>query len=556
MIAARTFVPGRGLSGLTCHFGLRTLHPHSLPSPKPVRWWRTACLAAAVWSAWPLVQVQAQARLPSLGDSVSEDFDIGTEKRLGDRIMRDLRQDPDFLDDPQLSEYVDSLWQPLLQAARSRGEISADIDALYGWDTFQVADRSINAFALPGGHVGVNLGLIAMTGSSDELASVLAHELTHVTQRHIARGMVNSQRQGMASLAALVVGVLVASKAKSADAANAVIVGTQAAAMQGQINFTREMEREADRIGLQLMGTAGFAASGMATMFEKMEVNGRLNDSNAFPYLRSHPLTIERISDARLRMNSAPGSRPPSLAWHSLMQARARVLMDPREPSLRLLQSLGAAGSPAVTTTRLGNLYSAALASIQLREFDKARAPLQAGADLARSQFGSEPQASQAFALLQLDLQRRTDPLGGTLSNAIAPIAKDSSRPALLARAQAAQAWQRAGDPAAPAVLRSSLEDLQTWVTEHAHDALAWKALSQCAQVLGLRLRALRADAEASAAGGDVIGAVDRFRTAQRIAKEDPGSDYVESSIIQSRLRELEVDRRKLMAELRGERVD
>jgi beta-barrel assembly-enhancing protease len=528
-----------------------------LPFPFiPARWWRGVCLVAVVCASWPAGNVQAQARLPSLGDSVSEDFDIGTEKRLGERIMRELRRDPDYLDDPQLSEYLDSLWQPLLQAARSRGEISPDIDALYGWDTFEVADRSINAFALPGGHVGVNLGLIAMTGSSDELASVLAHELTHVTQRHIARGIVNSQRQGMASLAALVVGVVIASRAKSADAANAVIVGSQAAALQGQINFTREMEREADRIGLQLMNTAGFASSGMASMFEKMEVNGRLNDSNAFPYLRSHPLTIERISDARLRMNSSPGTRPASPAWHSLMQARAKVLMDTREPSLRTLQSLGAAGSPAVTASRLGNLYAAALASMQLRDYDQARAPLQAGADLARRQFANEPQASRAFALLNLDLQQRLDPPPGGLTAALAPVAKDPSRPALLARAQATLVWQRAGDSAAPAALRQSLEDLQTWVTDHPGDALAWKALAQCAQVLGLRLRALRADAEASAAGGDVIGAVDRFRTAQRIAKEDPASDYVETSIIQSRLRELEVERRKLMAEQRGERVD
>ena len=159
-------------------------------------------------------------------------------------------------------------------------------------------------------------------------------------------------------------------------------------------------------------------------------------------------------------------------------------------------------------------------------------------------------------ALLNLSLQERRTPPDGSLTAALAPLSQDSSRPSLLARAQATLVWQRAGDSGAPAALRQSLEALQTWVTDHPGDALAWKALSQSAELLGLRLRALRADAEASAAGGDVIGAVDRLRTAQRIAKEDPASDYVESSIIQSRLRELEVERRKLMAEQRGERVD
>ena len=110
-------------------------------------------------------------------------------------------------------------------------------------------DRSVNAFALPGGYVGVHLGLIAMTGTRDELASVLAHELSHVTQRHIARGIANSKRQSLIGLAAMILGVLAASRAGSADGANAAIVGGQAAAIQGQLNFSRDMEREADRIG-------------------------------------------------------------------------------------------------------------------------------------------------------------------------------------------------------------------------------------------------------------------------------------------------------------------
>ncbi|WP_422566514.1 M48 family metalloprotease [Ideonella sp.] len=509
---------------------------------------------ASLCGLWHGTVAQAQVNLPALGDSVSSDFDLNDERKLGERIMRSIRQDPDFLDDPLLSEYLRGLWLPLLDAARQRGDIDASTDASFPWELFQVRDRSVNAFALPGGYVGVHLGLIAMTGSADELASVLAHELTHVTQRHIGRSMVNSQRQSMASVAAMVLGLIVASRAGTMDGANAVIMGSQAAMAQGQLNFSREMEREADRIGLQLLSTAGFVPAGMASMFEKMESNSRLNDSNQYPYLRSHPLTIERISEARLRTsNAGPGTRSPTPAEHGLMQARARVLMDNAEPTLRRLQTQAQPGSPAMDSNRLAALYAGALASLKLRDYPQAYQAIDAALTLAKARFGTEPRARRALLLLKLETQVAESRPTESLSAALAPLGGDTARPTLLARSQAALAWRRSGESAAAEpVLRQSVEALQTWVTLHKQDVLAWQALSQCAEALGLRLRALRSGAEAAAASGDVVGAVDRFRIAQQIAREDANADYVEASIIQSRLRELEAERRKLMAEMRN----
>lgn len=502
---------------------------------------------------------QAQVNLPALGDAVSSDFDLNDERRLGEKIMRSIRRDPEFLDDPLLSDYIGSLWQPLLEAARQRGEIDNDKDRNFPWETFQVKDRSINAFALPGGYVGVHLGLISLTASADELASVLAHELTHITQRHIARSMSSAQHQSTAAMAALLLGLILATRSTSIDAANAVVFGSQAVMAQGQLNFSREMEREADRIGLQLMTTAGFSSSGMAQMFEKLDTSSRLNDSNQYPYLRSHPLTIERISEARLRMASFPATRPAIPGLHAMMQARARALMDTDEPALRRLQSLAAPGSPAVDANRLGVLYAGALASLRLRDQAAAQRAIDAGLALAGSQFAAEPLVWRGFWLLQLERLEASARPGAVLpplSAQLQPLAADTSRAALLARAEAAMAWYRAGSPEAAGPLRSSMESLQTWVTEHRRDALAWQALEQCAQAQGQRLRSLRAGAEAAAAVGDVMGAVDRFRVAQKVATEEPSSDYVEASIIQSRLRELEAERRRLMAEMRGERVD
>ena len=201
-----------------------------------------ALLAAALLGTALLAPMSsAQVRLPSLGESASDEVTVAAEKRLGEQVMREIRRDPAYLDDPVLLAYLQSIWQPLVAAARQRGELSADIDTVFAWESFLVRDRSVNAFALPGGYVGVHLALIALTGSADELASVLAHELSHVTQRHIARSIVSSQRQGLLAMAGLILGVIAASRSNSVDAAQAAIVGSQAAAAQGQLNFSRDM---------------------------------------------------------------------------------------------------------------------------------------------------------------------------------------------------------------------------------------------------------------------------------------------------------------------------
>ena len=314
--------------------------------PRSRRWLAAVCAASLLAGSAPL---RAQNNLPALGDAATEDFGVATERHVGEQIMREIRRDPEYLDDPLLLEYVQGIWSPLVGESRREGHITPDIDSRFAWEAFLVRDRSVNAFALPGGYVGVHLGLIAITASRDELASVLAHELSHITQRHIARGIANSKRQSIIGLAALLIGIIAASRSNSASAANAAIAGSQAGMIQGQLNFSRDMEREADRIGFQLLAGAGFAPSGMAAMFEKLDQAARLNDSGGYPYLRSHPLTTERIGEARARMGTAtarpaPGPNVASFE-HALAQARSRVLMDTRVDALRRWQALDLARS-------------------------------------------------------------------------------------------------------------------------------------------------------------------------------------------------------------------
>ena len=515
-------------------------------------------LLCAALAAAPLPSAVAQVRLPALGESAAEGFPVSTERRLGEQVMREVVRDPAYLDDPVLQEYLMSLWQPLVKAAQARGDIEPDVWSQFAWEAFLVRDRSVNAFALPGGWIGVHLGLIALTATRDELASVLAHELAHVTQRHIARGVVNSQRNSLLGVAGALLAVLAASRSANADMVQAAVVGGQAAAVQGQLNFSRDMEREADRIGFSVLREAGFAPVGMASMFEKLDGANRLNDTGAFPYLRSHPLTIERMSEARSRQLLMPGAAASAGAIeHTLMQARARVLMDPGVQSLRRLQEPLSGLADDAGKDRLGPLYAGALASSLLR--DHALAERAATDLLARmaSTAPREPRAERAARLLLIQVRQARGDVAGALQ-ALAPLGEsDAGRATLLARAQLALDGhaQQPGTVAEP--LRRSTEALQTWLAVHPRDGTAWGLLSRTADAAGLRLRALRAHAEASAADGDLNGAIDRFRAAQTAARGATGAqDFIEASIIDARLRELQAQRRALLQELRGDRPE
>ena len=552
-----------------------------MPSkPSRIRTRAGALFIAATLCLPPLQLAQAQVRLPALGESAGEEFSLGTERTLGQQIMREIRRDPAYLDDPLLLDYAQRVWQPLVEAARQRGEITPDTAQQLAFEVFLVRDRSVNAFALPGGYVGVHLGLIAMTASSDELAAVLAHELSHVTQRHIARGVVNAQRVTLLSMAGLILGVLAAGRAGSSDGVQAAVVGSQAAAVQGQLNYTRDMEREADRVGFGVLADAGYAPGGMASMFEKLDAANRLNDSGAFPYLRSHPLTVERISEARARIALGAPKAKSDTVEHALMAARSRVLMDAGADGLRRQQQRAAItlapGAASVSSAeQLGALYAGALATLLLGDA--------AGADAAVAKASrllhDKPSASAERVFRQLQaqiaLQRGDAPAAWKLLDD-----RSDSRATLLLRGQVALAlWQGAGGVAAcasgasgasgasaasgaalaapcdaPAVLRGSGEALRTWVSAHPQDALAWSLLAQTEDALGQPLRSLRAQAEARVALGDIGGAIDRLRAAQSLVRAGSANDFIEGSVVDARLRQLQAQQREIAAALRGGR--
>lgn len=502
----------------------------------------------------------ASSPLPELGDTASQDLSPAAEKRLGDRIMRSIWPDPSVIDDPLALEYIEQIWQTLLASARKRGEIGPDMDALYAWEPFLVQDRTVNAFALPGGYIGIHLGLLAMTATPDELASVMAHEMSHVTQRHIARTIGVQARQSWVSLASIILGLLAASR--DPQAAQAVIMGGQAASMQGQLNFSRDMEREADRVGFGILTNAGFAPSGMAQMFEHLQMASRLNDDGNYPYLRTHPLTTERIGDARSRLGpNAWGDKAisgdpqrPLLARHQLMAARARVLMDPRSSFIATLTTpTVAVGTPALQAITLH--YMAAIASYRLRDAAHATESLQAARKLAPqlpAAQASEVNRLLALSEVEVHLQNRQANLAQTDLATVRKLESQGStlrRPELMLEAQLSLTQSAATQETA---MKQAASDLQTHLAIHPRDSGAWGLLSQLWQHLDEPIRAVRAEAESTAAKGDLPGAIDRVLGAHKRFQRPSAADAIELSAMDSRLRIWQRQQREDMREDAG----
>ncbi len=486
-------------------------------------------------------------QLPTLGDG--SQMSSSAERRLGDRIAREIYRDPDYIDDPVLSDYMQDIWQSLLAAARLRGDLSIEIYERFAWEILLGRDRTVNAFALPGGYLGVHLGLIAVVDSRDELASVLGHELSHITQRHITRMMTKQSQMTPWMIGAMILGALAASK--SPDAANALMVGGQAVAAQSQLNFSRDMEREADRVGFGVMSQAGFDGQGFVSMFDKLQQASRLNDNGAYPYLRSHPLTTERIADmqARQPQQTAVSNAATPTVEHAMIAARARVLSNPGVDALRAIAAEGQ-GKQLTNLSlprRAGALYGGALAAIQLREFSEAQDELGRLAELVRSDLG----AARLSRLLEIELalaagffERAAAQLDGDAPAAVPAGAATprQRRPELFLRAQLA------GQRGQGAYAAQAAQGLQVWVLAHPRDAQAWQLLASVYAAQGQTLRSIRADAESQVARLDYAAALDRLKAAQELVRQGnvadadrAAMDYIESSIIDTRRRQLEL---------------
>lgn len=233
--------------------------------------------------------------LPDLGDVSQAALTPLQEREIGQQSMMQIRASKQFLDDSEVNDYLNQLGYRLVENSPEPG---------LEFEFFAVNDYGINAFAMPGGFVGVNAGLLLTTQSESELASVLSHEISHVTQHHLARMIASQQGDSLISMATIALAILAART--NPQASEAAIVSAQARSMQKQLNFTRSYEEEADRIGLQLLRKSGFNTHAMPEFLERLQNSTRLLEGNAPNYMRTHPITSDRIAEIENRVQKDP----------------------------------------------------------------------------------------------------------------------------------------------------------------------------------------------------------------------------------------------------------
>lgn len=227
--------------------------------------------------------------LPDIGDSTGGLLSPEFERRLGQAFLSQVRKQADIVSDPEINTYIESIGYRLVSQSDNNEQ---------QFTFFVINDSLINAFAAPGGIVGINSGVILNSDAESELAGVMAHEIAHVTQKHMARSVEMSKKMSIPTLAAMLGAILVATQ--NPEAGQAALMAVQGASAQAQINFTRTNEQEADRIGIQLLARSGFDPRGMAGFFRKLQLSSRFS-AQAPEFLRTHPLTTRRIADAAAR---------------------------------------------------------------------------------------------------------------------------------------------------------------------------------------------------------------------------------------------------------------
>jgi len=275
------------------------------------------------------------ADLPDLGDVSQASMSQADEDRIGREAMRELRQDGAISDDVELNHYINDIGGRLALGVQGSG---------LTFTFFVVDDNGINAFAMPGGYVGVNKGLILATQSEGELASVLGHEMAHVTQHHIARMEAKSTPNQLLLLGTLVAAAL-ASRAGNSDATFGALNAGVGLSVANQLSFSRDVEREADRVGMHYLAEAGFDARDMPSFFQRLQQYERLNGiGDAYAFLRTHPVTSERISEAQNRAQGMPVRMHVNSTSYLLVREKIRCQRLEAAAAIKYYQSAIARG--------------------------------------------------------------------------------------------------------------------------------------------------------------------------------------------------------------------
>jgi predicted Zn-dependent protease len=539
-----------------------------------------AFLTALACTAPALAQVEPGA-LPDIGSSAGEMLSPAEEKQYGEMTLRELRRYGLLLEDPLIDAWLQTLGYRL--AARSERPEQP-------YTFFMLRSREINAFATLGGYIAMNSGMVLMAVREDEVAAVLAHEISHVTQRHVLRGAERAQKDAVPIMLGMLGAILAAQKTDAdADAVQAAVVGGMSLMQQRQINYTRGNEQEADRIGIQTLARAGYDPLAVADVFARMERTMRGNQGGwqAPEYLRTHPMSTSRISEAKDRaaqmkqggrvcVKSTDGGAEQC----SQTSLAAAPLPAPSAPLNPLLPSLAAAplDGAAVDTElfpyareRLRMLsaesWPAAVAEYQrLREsdpekFDDAR---RYGLAIAQSQAGQTKEAGEALALLAarhptlywLDLARAENDhragLHAAADQRYENLLRNQPRNRAVILSYARALTERGSGQAG----RKAQEVLRPLLAESAADAAFQQIFARASELAGDLVRAGEAYAEAAFLAGRPEDALNQLEALKQ--REDV--TYYQRARIDARIAAitptvLELRRRGLHPEDMGEQL-
>lgn len=439
--------------------------------------------------------------LPDLGDVSQAAINPIQEKQIGQQSMMQIRASRQFLNDSEINDYLNQLGDRLVEFSN---------EPSIGFEFFGVNDYSVNAFALPGGYIGVNAGLLLVTETESELASVLGHEIAHVTQHHLARMVSSQQGDSLASMAAIALAILAARG--NSQASQATIAGVQARSMQKQLDFTRLHEQEADRIGFETLQKAGFNTHAMPEFLARLQKATRLVDGNAPNYLRTHPVTSDRIADIENRVNRQPYRLLPDSLEFQLV--RTKLIAAQKTPSDAV-----AYFTDALTTHRHGNQvaqqYGLVLALLNNKEYARARQELAA-------------------------LHVKDDAMLTRLAGQVKLASKDPDALAFYADAvknfpqHLALIYDYAELLLQNRQAETAVKLLADQVTRHPTETALYDLEARCYNQLDRPLEQHQAQAYSYAWQGNLVAAIGQLELAKR-----SGGDFYQLSAIESDLREL-----------------
>jgi predicted Zn-dependent protease len=456
--------------------------------------------------------------LPDFGDSAGSALSPAQEHRLGQAFMRSVRASEKVVADPLLTEYIQSLGRRLAAANGAGGSFTF----------FLIDDPAINAFAGPAGHIGVNTGLVLTTETESELAAVLAHEIAHVTQKHLLRTFEAASQLSIPQ-AAVLLAALALGAAVGGDAGLAAALGGQAALMQQQINFTRGNEQEADRVGMQLLAKSDLDPRAMPTFFERMGRSGQAYATQLPEFLLTHPVTTSRIADAQGRAEGyAYRQRGDSLGYQLTRAAlRVAAARNAEEAAANFRGSLRDGSHRSAAAER----YGYALALMRGRDYEGARRELDRLLEGSPGQveyvvqsarlYGATGQAERGLA--ELERAYKANPKSYALAVELAEDALAVGRPEQARRA------------------------LQPLLKSHSDQPQVMELIARASARSGKQAEGYRYQAEYYYLTGAVDAAVQQLELAMR----DPTLDFYQSSIVEARLREVRAEAEDLKKQKR-----